>query len=127
MSLRDIAQADVRAILGDSEKGAGLPVTVTDPKFNSGDVIGWQSDIAAQIDPDTGQAVSGRVVTIALHIKDLEAVGLGYPRGINDQSSNPWRVSYTDEFGVTYEFKVIESEPDRTLGYTICTLELYKP
>lgn len=125
MGLREIAQADARAFLNDTQCGAGIAMTVTAPSDLSGTVNGWANDIAALIDPDTGQAVSGRMITVSFHVLDLQAVGLTLPHGVHDKDVKPWRVSYTDEFGTTFNMVVVESEPDRTLGFVNCSMELH--
>jgi len=127
MSLRSVAQADVRTILGDAAFGAALSLTVTNPLGEEGTLNGWSNDIGLLIDPDTGVAVSGRYATCAFTFIDLTAAGVtGTPKGIADSSSLPWRVAFTNERGVTYLFKIVETQPDQTLGYIICTLEMFE-
>lgn len=126
-NLRVIAQADVRAILADSAFGAALSLTITNPSGNSGVLTGWSNDIGLLIDPDTGQAVSGRFATCAFTFLDLASISVpGIPSGIVDSTKKPWRVAFTNERGVSYTFKVVETQPDQTLGYIVCTLEIYK-
>jgi hypothetical protein len=127
MGLRSIAEQDLGIILEDSATGFGWPITVTDPAGNSGTgpLTGFSDDIAQIIDPDTGQAVSGRLASVALRISSLTAAGLTLPRGIADAGSKPWVVQFDDINGSPYKFKVSQSNPDRALGLVTLLLELY--
>lgn len=127
MGLRSIAEQDLGLILEDSATGFGWPITVTDPAGNSGTgpLTGFSDDIAQIIDPDTGQAVSGRLASVALRISSLTAAGLALPRGIADAGSKPWVVQFDDINGSPYKFKVSQSNPDRALGLVTLLLELY--
>ena len=116
MNLRAIAQRDSRRILNGD---AGIAMTITDPAGNAGTLTGWSNDIGFTIDPETGQAVSGRYVTIAISMIDLGAEGLGIPTG----SEIPWQVSLTNEAGESFLFAVMAAQPDRTLGVVTCNLE----
>lgn len=126
MSLRVIAESDLGAILEDSVTGFGWPITITDPAGNVGALTGFSDDIAQVIDPDTGQAVSGRLASVALRVSSLESEGLGLPQGISDTSSKPWIVQFSDINGNAFTFKVSQSNPDRALGVVVCLLELYE-
>jgi len=79
MSIRQLAESDLGAILEDSAMGFGWPITVTDPSGFSVGLIGFSDDISQVIDPDTGVAVSGRLATVALRISSLVLEGLGLP------------------------------------------------
>lgn len=116
MDLRAIAQRDSRRILNGD---AGIAMTITDPAGNAGTLTGWSNDIGFIIDPETGQAVSGRYVTIAISMIDLSAEGLGIPTG----NEVPWQVSLTNEAGESFLFAVMAAQPDRTLGVVTCNLE----
>lgn len=122
MGLREIAQRDSRAILNGD---AGIVLTLTDPAGNAGTLTGWSNDIGFLIDPDTGQAVSGRYATIAVSMIDLAAEGLGIPTNVSE-GVEPWRVALVNERGESFSFSVMSSQPDRTLGVVTCTLEVYK-
>lgn len=126
MSLRLVAAQDLGAILEDGVLGFGWPIKITDPSGTFGTFTGFSDDIAQLIDPDTGQAVSGRLISAALRISALTAKGLGLPVGIADRSSKPWVVEFDDIDGNPYTFKVSSSSPDRALGIVTCTLELYE-
>lgn len=126
MSLRQLAEADLGVILEDSATGFGWPISVTDPDGNVGSLTGFSDDIAQVIDPDTGQAVSGRLASVALRISSLALVGLTLPRGIADTGSKPWVVEFDDINGNAYKFKVSQSNPDRALGLVTLLLELYE-
>lgn len=127
MGLRSDAEADLGAILEDSVRGFGWPITVTDPSGNVAPLTGDSGDISQLIDPDTGQAVSGRLAHVSLRISSLVASPVvGIPRTIADSTSKPWLITFDDINGTSYTFKVSESDPDRKLGLVICLLELYE-
>lgn len=125
MSLRQLAEADLGVILEDGATGFGWPITITDPAGNTGTLTGFSDDIAQIIDPDTGQAVSGRLASVALRISSLALEGLTLPKGIADAGSKPWVIEFDDINGNAYKFKVSQSNPDRALGLVTCLLELY--
>lgn len=126
MSLRQLAEADLGVILEDGATGFGWPITITDPAGNTGTLTGFSDDIAQIIDPDTGQAVSGRLASVALRISSLALEGLTLPKGIADAGSKPWVIEFDDINGNAYKFKVSQSNPDRALGLVTCLLELYQ-
>lgn len=121
MGLREIAQRDSRTILNGD---AGIALTLIDPAGNAGTLTGWSNDIGFVIDPDTGQAVSGRYATIAVSMTDLAAEGLGIPTNVSE-AVDPWRVSFVNERGETFSFSVMSAQPDRTLGVVTCVLEVF--
>jgi len=127
MSLRVEAEADLAFILEDEVYGFGYSITVTDPDGSVGDLTGFSNDISQVIDPDTGQAVSGRLASAALRISSLTAAGLALPVGIADTTGKPWLIQFDDINGNPFTFKVSQSNPDRALGVVICLLELYVP
>ena len=126
MGLRDTAEADLEHILEDSAVGFGWPITVTDPDGTVGNLTGAAGDIAQLIDPDTGQAISGRLPAVTLRISSLTTAGLGLPVGISDPDIKPWLITFDDINGTTWIFKVQQSNPDRTLGVVTCLLEHYE-
>jgi len=125
VSLREAAAADTKAILED-QNDFGVPITVTDPAGNSATVNGKDADISQLIDPDTGQAVSGRQVSVVLVISTLEANGLGIPENVPEASKKPWLIEFNDVNGKPHVFKVKSSDPDRTVGIVVCVLEFYE-
>jgi hypothetical protein len=127
MGLRQIAETDLGKILEDNTHGFGWSITMTNPAGTivSG-LIGYSNDISQIIDPDTGQAVSGRSASISIRIGLLTSNGLGLPVGISDATIKPWLVSFDDINGNTFTFKVLKSDPDRALGLVVCLLELYQ-
>lgn len=125
--LRQTAEADLAVILEDSATGFGWPITVTDPDGKTESLVGLSGDIAQAIDPDTGQAVSGRLAMVTLRISSLVAAGFtDLPRNIASTTSKPWLIVFDDINGNSYTFKVQQSNPDRTLGVVKCILELYE-
>ncbi len=126
MGLRTIAESDLSFILEDDVYGFGWPITVIDPLDVAVAVIGFSDDIAQVIDPDTGQAVSGRLASVALRMSTLIAAGIGIPKGISDINIKPWRIIFDDILGTSYTFKVAQSNPDRALGIVTCILERYE-
>lgn len=126
MGLRDIAAADTKSFLEDDSFGFGWPITVIAPGGTSQELKGYSNDIGQLIDPDTGQAVSGRLASVALSIETLTDAGLGLPQGIEDATSKPWIVEFNDVNGNPFTFKVQQSNPDRAVGVVTLILELYK-
>lgn len=126
MGLREEAALDAREFLED-EDDFGWPLTLRAPDGNSAALTGYSTDIHLVIDPETGQAVSGRQASITVHLTALSDAGLAIPRGVADQNSDPWIVETNDITGAAHTFKVIEALPDRTLGIVACTLEEFKP
>tara|TARA_R100000808_G_C2155423_1_gene167861 strand:- start:9031 stop:9417 length:387 start_codon:yes stop_codon:yes gene_type:complete len=128
MSLRSAAEADLAFILEDGVMGFGWPIKVINPDGVAASFTGYSNDISAIIDPDTGQAVSGRLASVAIRISTLRASVLGdIPRGISDNLMKPWIVDFDDINGLPYKFKVQQSNPDRALGIVTCLLEVYNP
>ena len=128
MGLRELAEQDLGVILEDSDTGGGWPITVTAPDGTVGLLTGFSDDIAQVIDPDTGQAVSGRLASAALRISSIYTAfpGLGLPKSIADSGSKPWIVQFDDINGLSYTFKISQSNPDRALGMLVCLLEFYE-
>jgi len=125
MGLREQAEADLAFILEDSVGGDGNLITLTDPNGLVDTFTGFSNDISQVIDPDTGQAVSGRQASITLRISSLYAAGFGLPKQVSDTALKPWVVQFNDINGLPYTFKVSESMPDRALGVVVCMLETY--
>lgn len=125
MGLREVAEKDLAIILEGDSYGFRWPITVTDPAGVSAALFGFSNDISLVIDPDTGQAVTGRLATVALRIQALIDAGLSLPVGIIELTSKPWVIEFNDINGNSYIFKVNESNPDRALGIIICILETY--
>ena len=121
MSLRRVAERDLGSILSDTRTGFGWPIVVTDPLGNRFNRTGFSNDIYLLIDPDTGQAVSGRTASVALQISSLPDI----PVGVSDTASRPWLVEFADIGGRPWRFRVSETNPDRTLGLIVLILELY--
>ena len=128
MSLRSAAEADLSFILEDGVMGFGWPIVITSPNGVSASFTGYSNDISSLIDPDTGQAVSGRIASVALRISTLRSSTLGdIPRGIADSGQKPWIAKFDDINGLPYTFKIQSSNPDRGLGIVTCLLEVYNP
>jgi hypothetical protein len=125
MGLREIAEADLAVTLEDTA-GFGWPITITDPGGFALQLTGQSDDIAQTIDPDTGLIVSGRRASVAVRLKALYDGGLSIPQGIVDEASRPWLVQFEDINGLPYNFKVVQSNPDRALGLVTLILGAYK-
>lgn len=126
MGLRAQAAVDLRSILEDT-LGFGWPITVTDPSGNARNLVGSSTDVSQSFDVGTGTAVTSRTAHVTISLASLAAAGLGIPKAIDDGAGKPWRVRFNDTAGASYEFKVSEAWPDRTLGCVLCSLEAYKP
>jgi hypothetical protein len=123
MGLRAIAAADLKAIVENTSE-FGWPVTVTKPGGPSVAMVGLSTDISQTIDPDTGQAVSGRNASVTLVMSSLLTAFSELPRGVAD--GVPWVVQFDDIAGAAHSFKVLEALPDRAIGCVVCLLEFYK-
>ena len=128
MGLRQIAEADLGTILEDDVTGFGFPIVITDPAGSSGTgpLIGTPVDISQLIDPDTGQAVSGRLASCSIRISSLTAAGLEVPKGIADSKAKPWTARFDDINGNSRLYKVSQSNPDSALGVVVLLLEAYE-
>lgn len=123
MSLREVATTDLNKII---TMDFGVEILLTPPSGLTKILTGYTNDIAQVIDPDTGQIISGRIVSIAVTLRSLSEQGLEIPRGEMDESSNPWLVQFMDPDLKEYLFKVLSSNPDRSLGVVTCELEFFK-
>lgn len=126
MGLREIAAADLVTIV-ENEDDFGWPITVTDPDDLTLSCVGLSTDVSQVIDPETGQAVTGRNASVTLARQTLLDAGLGMPEGISDSTKRPWVIEFDDINGSTHTFKVLEAQHDRALGCVVCLLEAYKP
>lgn len=127
MNLRLQAEKDFGAILEDSAAGFGWPVVVTSPSGLSAPMKGLTNDISVAVDPDTGELISGRSATVTVRIAKLREAGFDEnPRGISNHQSKPWTVLFKDINGVPIIFKVMRTNPDRTIGGLVMILESYK-
>lgn len=127
MTLRTIAEADLATVM-ESEESFRWPVVLTDPDGNThtDPLYATINDVSGLIDPDTGQLVSGRVVTIAIRISSITALELGIPEGESSSNRRPWVVDFTDMAGSSHVMKVSRGDPDLTLGIVNLYLEVYK-
>lgn len=125
MNLCQQASLDNKAIVEDLS-GFGWPVLVTDPNNVTVALVGLTTDIGMMIDPQTGQAITGRKASVGIRQDSLTAAGLGTPSGVSSEDSRPWLVAFNDINGLAFTFKVTESMPDRKLGLVMCTLEAYR-
>lgn len=126
MSLRADAERDLAFILEDDVRGGAWPITVTNPAGLSAPLKGFSNDISQLIDPDTGQAVSGRLASVSLRISSLIAAGFtSLPEHIADDDVKPWLIAFDDINGNSYTFKVAESNPDRAIGIVTVLLQKY--
>lgn len=127
MNFLEIAQQDKAFTLKDSTYGFGTEITLTDPDLLSAVVTGRTNDISFAIDPNTGEAVSGRTATIDIDMQELTDKGFSsLPAAQSDKTKKPWIIEYTDQLGSVYAFTVLEANPDRTLGILQLTLQFYK-
>lgn len=124
MSLFDDAHSDYQEIMR-SDMGASRTCNITSPEGIVKPFLCRGADISQRIDPGTNEAVSGRQVTVSLLLSDLDDAGFSGIRGIVDSSSRPWQVTIADILGNVETYKVIESNPDSTLGSMVVYLEKY--
>lgn len=126
MSLRQLAQKDLKYIL-ENDAGTVWNIVITNPAGVTRTIKGSPNDISQVVDPETGQIVSGRSASIAVAIATLFEAGFdSLPVGISDSYSKPWLIQFDDINSNSHTFKVIQTNPDRTLGLITCHLEVYK-
>ena len=126
MNLRQQAEADLAFILEDKTTGFAFDISLTAPDESVfGPLQGMSGDIGQTLDPDTGQAVSGRQAHVAFRLSTLSALGASLPEGIVDKSIKPWLAAFEDINGQSFTFKIVQTFPDRTLGLMNCLLEGY--
>lgn len=126
MNLREQAELDLATTLEDSVNGFGVDLIITDPNSVVAELCGQSGDVHFLVDPDTGQAVSGRVAHVAIRISSLKEKGLGIPQGSADKTGKPWRVAFKDLACNDQDFIILEARPDRTLGLVTCVVGVYK-
>ena len=128
VGLREQAAIDLQTILND-EEGFSWEIVIRNPDGVCDTVRGLSTDISETIDPETGVAVSGRLASVAISLKDLEDLdcyeAFGSPQGIADTTGKPWVIIFKDPIGREYTFKVKESHPDRAIEVVTCILESY--
>ena len=127
MGLRQEIKRNTQIILADEANGFAWPLVVTDPSGKSVRTKGFTCDIADLIDPETGQAVSGRMAEVTIHMEELRCAGMAHPAHIQDGSGKPWTFKFDDLYGTSHTFKVQRVSPDRTTGLILCCLEAYVP
>lgn len=115
MSLRDLAASDAQKIIKD-QAGFGWPLILTAPDGAVFNITGTSKDIHLSIDPDTGEIISGRTVTVTIATKDVSQTVRGINEGV------PWKVTLNDFDGVSGVFKVDDTFPDRVFGLTVLFL-----
>ena len=126
MGLREIAEQDLAITLEDSVYGFGWDIVVTNPAGATLALVGSSNDIAQMIDPDTGEAVSGRSASVSLRISTLVAGGFALPENKPDEATRPWLITFDDINGNEHKFAVSKSNPDRALGIVTCLLEAWQ-
>ena len=118
MSLRAQAEADLAVTL-EALTDFGEPFTLTDPSgfASATQLYGAVGDIGMLLDPDTGQAMSGRHATLTARISTLTAAGYTtLPEGKADAATKPWLADFAGVSTASQRYKVAQSFPDRTLG-----------
>jgi len=110
MSLWSIAEGLLEIALENTGLG-GRDVTLTAPDGTS--------------QPLTG---SGRTASVALRISSIYGAGFTeLPRRISGKTTPPWRVDYVGDDGLTYNWSVQSTMPDRSAGVIVLMLEEYTP
>jgi len=130
VNLRAQAESDLNSILKDADNGFGWSIEFVSPAGDFVSLLGFSNDIGQAIDPETGQPVAGRTVTVSVPIKDFEDRGLSLPTGITQTNSRPWCVSFMELPGSQsrpVNFRVVNTLPDRGIGMLVCYLEGIRP
>ena len=122
MGLRAQAALDAQAILEDSTSGFGWPLVLTSPTGETSSLVGFATDVAETIDPETGIAVSGRRASVAISLLSLGVL----PTVVAEGTRRPWLVTFADVTTSAATWKVIEVMPDRAAGVVVLLLEAYR-
>lgn len=122
MGLRAQAAADAKAILEDSTSGFGWPFVLTSPAGVVSSLVGYSTDVSESIDPETGQAVTGRRASVTVSLLSLPEL----PAVVHESTSRPWLVTVADAELVAATWKVADVRPDRALGVVVLLLEGYR-
>lgn len=128
MGLREIANNDLQTILEKDSNGFRWPIKITSPsgKTTPRKYYGFTNDISLVIDPDTGIAVTGNLITVACFTRSLIKIFNEIPKNVPQQDNKPWVVEFEDINGIPGIFKVQDVNPDNALGMTVLTLEFYQ-
>lgn len=120
MGLREQAALDAKAILEDLD-GFSWPFALKSPDGVVTQQSGFATDIGQTIDPETGQSVAGRQVSVSCSLLSLAVL----PAGIANENRKPWVVTFENIQELAGDWKVIEVLPDRALGVVVLLLEAY--
>lgn len=112
---------DNRWILNDPN-GFRQAITLTSPAGVAATYFGFATDIAELLDPETGQAVSGRRASVSLSLLEV----LDLPAVVHESDRRPWLVSFVDARGETNTWKVGDVRPDRRSGNLVLIVEGYR-
>lgn len=121
MSLRRLAESDLKYILSDSSSGGAVDFVISKPSGEGYPVSGFVGDIGYLLDTE-GNPVAGRTCTASYRMADLSDKGDYIIPG------KGWRVIYSDLTGHEWILGVTRAEPDRTVGIMrlILSLDLSK-
>lgn len=125
MSLADDAATDWQEIMND-DIGATWPCTVTSPAGLTEDFMCRHSDIHQQVDLSTNEVVSGRQLVVSISLLDLDEAGMTAIKSVEDNTKKPWKIDVKDITGKSGVYKVVESNPDASLGNMLLFLEILK-
>lgn len=110
-------EENLALMLEDANCSPVQAITLTDPAgVTYPPLTGKADDIAQMIDPETGEAVSGRKASIALRLSSIYDAGANIPMGVHDETQKPWLVTFQNVNGFTATFRVKQSNPDRNAG-----------
>ncbi len=126
MGLKEIAIADSRKFIEDTDLGFGVPIKVTNPDGVPDDLTGISNDVGLIFDPDTGVSVAGGQIEVTLSMESLKIV-VGIPEVDADETEKPWLVEFADSSGINHTFRIATTMPDHSLGLILCLCERYKP
>lgn len=122
MSLAHDAANDFREIMND-DLGATWECNVISPAGVSEPLLCRMSDIHQQVNPGTNEVVTGRQLSVSICLQDLDTVGFGDIRGIERNDLKPWKIETDNILGQSGTYRVVESNPDASLGNVILWLE----
>lgn len=132
MSLIQRAEKDLKRMI-ENQNDFGWPIILIDPDGkklenipDGSPFLALCDDISSLIDADTGDPVSGQLITISLRISTLLDNDFDLPKAISDKTKKPWLIQFKNVNGSGGIYKVSRSEPDRMAGIVFLVLEHYR-
>jgi len=112
VNLLDVARGDLPFLLSDFSVAA----SIFSPEGEETQVQGLHRDTGEMLDPETGEMVSGRHVSLVIPLPSV-----AIPHGVSERSKKPWKVVFEGKI-----FRIVQTRPDATIGALVVMLEEYR-